>query len=301
MHLSFDPYLAFGWSILCGFIMSMGAGGGGILAGIGHISILGIADANMIKVVNQILEFSSRIVSVPLYHRQKRLVWSVALSYGIGAPVGAIAGSWFSKTFLSDMALYRPAFGVLIAIVAARVLYEGWGRKALTHAGLRKAKERSERVSRSARASRTGPHSADAPRSSFLAWKKIRVHFGGEHFDYSPLAAALGGFTISFVGSAFGVGGGFLVTPFMASILLFPMYLVVGTSLVALMIPLTVSILTYVALRVGIDWRLVVVEVPGVLVGSFLGPVLNRYMNEKALKTFVAVVLLGIGLYYVSH
>ena len=34
------------------------------------------------------------------------------------------------------------------------------------------------------------------------------------------------------------------------------------------------------------------------LPGSFLGPALNRYMNEKATKTFVAVVLLGIGLYY---
>jgi uncharacterized membrane protein YfcA len=45
----------------------------------------------------------------------------------------------------------------------------------------------------------------------------------------------------------------------------------------------------------------VAVEVPGVLAGSFLGPWLNRYMNEKALKTFVAAVLLAIGLYYVSH
>jgi uncharacterized membrane protein YfcA len=78
------------------------------------------------------------------------------------------------------------------------------------------------------------------------------------------------------------------------------MYLVVGTSLVALMIPLTISVLTYLALKVGVDWKLVAVEVPAVLIGSFLGPALNRYLNEKALKTFVAVVLLGIGLYYVS-
>ena len=68
--VGFNPLLAFGWSVLCGFIMSMGAGGGGILAGVGHISVLGIADANMIKVVNQILEFSSRLVSVPLYYKQ---------------------------------------------------------------------------------------------------------------------------------------------------------------------------------------------------------------------------------------
>lgn len=47
MEFTFNPFVDFGWSVLAGFIVSMGAGGGGILAG-GHISLLGIADANMI-------------------------------------------------------------------------------------------------------------------------------------------------------------------------------------------------------------------------------------------------------------
>ena len=288
--MTFDPFLAFGWCVLAGFFMSAGAGGGGILAGIGHISILGVADPNMVKVVNQILEFTSRIVSVPLYHRQKRLVWSLALAFGIGAPLGAIAGSWFSKHFLSDLAQYRLAFGVLVALVAARVLYEGWAKRAQDHAGMRKAREASARYASGG---------AQPPRTVQFSWWKARVAFASDEFSFNPCGAALGGFAISFVGSMLGVGGGFLVTPFMASMLLFPMYLVVGTSLVALMIPLTVSVLTYLALEVGVDWKLVAVEVPGVLVGSFLGPALSRYLNEKALKTFVAVVLLAIGVYYV--
>lgn len=40
-------------------------------------------------------------------------------------------------------------------------------------------------------------------------------------------------------------------------------------------------------------------EIPGVLVGSFLGPALNHYFNEKALKTFVAAILFATGIYYV--
>jgi len=276
MEAGFNPLLAFGWCVLAGFMMSMGAGGGGILAGIGHISILGINDPNMIKVVNQILEFTSRLVSVPLYHRQKRLVGSVALSFGIGAPFGAIAGSWLSKSYLSDMDVYRPVFGVLVTLIALRVLYEGWFRP------VPRASGRSD-----------GP-----PRTVRLGWVRATVRFAGRDYDFNPCGAAAGGFVISFVGSMLGVGGGFLVTPFMASMLLLPMYLVVGTSLVALMIPLTVSVLTYLALDVTVDWLLVAVEVPGILVGSFLGPALNRYMNEQALKTFVAVVLLALGVHY---
>lgn len=268
--------LAFGWCVFAGFMMSMGAGGGGILAGVGHMSILGIVDPNTIKVLNQMLEFASRLVSVPLYHRQHRLVWSLALTFGIGAPLGAVAGSWFSKHYLSDMALYRAVFGLLIVLVAARTLWEGWRNRPRTHA-------------------------VDRPRTVAYGWRAFRVRFGGADFDFSPWSAALGGFCISFVGSLLGVGGGFLVTPFMASVLLFPMYLVVGTSLVALMIPLTVSVLTYLALEVAVDWKLVAVEVPGVLVGAFIGPALNRYLNEKALKIFVALVLLAIGVYYVVY
>ncbi len=271
--------LAFAWCVLCGFLMSSGAGGGGILAGIGHISILGVTDANMIKAANQILEFSSRLVSVPLYHRQKRLVWSLALSFGLGAPIGAVAGSWLSKTYLSDMSVYRPVFGVLVALVAARVLYEGWFKKG----------------------ARAPAPDGSRPRTERFGWRKAMVRFGGHALEYSPASAALGGFAISFVGSMMGVGGGFLVTPFMASVLLFPMFLVVGTGLVALMIPLTVSVLTYLALEVRMDWNLIAVEVPGIFAGSFLGPALNRYMNEKVLKTFVAVVLLVIGTFYVLH
>ena len=270
--------LAFAWCVLCGFFMSAGAGGGGILAGIGHISILGVTDPNLIKVANQILEFSSRLVSVPIYHRQKRLVWSLALSFGIGAPIGAAAGSWFSKTYLSDLAIYRAVFGLLVALVAARVLYEGWFKPARKQPAP------------------DGIH----PKTVSFGLRSARVQFGGDAIAYSPLTAALGGFAISFVGSAMGVGGGFLVTPFMASVLAVPMFLVVGTGLVALMIPLTVSVLTYLALEVRVDWTLIAVEVPGILAGSLLGPVFVRYLNERALKTFVAAVLLAIGIYYLA-
>ena len=270
--------LAFAWCVLCGFFMSAGAGGGGILAGIGHISILGVTDPNLIKVANQILEFTSRLVSVPLYHRQKRLVWSLALSFGIGAPIGAAAGSWFSKTYLSNMAVYKPVFGLLVALVATRVLYEGWFKK--------QAKSPAP----------DGTH----PRTTEFGWRRAIVRFGGRDREFNPWAAAGGGFAISFVGSAMGVGGGFLVNPFMASILLFPMFLVVGTGLVALMIPLTVSVVTYLALNVRMDWTLIAIEVPGILLGSLLGPIFVRYLNEKALKTFVAVVLLAIGVYYLA-
>ena len=45
MDLAFNPWLAFVWAVLTGFVISMGAGGGGVLAASAHISILGLGDA----------------------------------------------------------------------------------------------------------------------------------------------------------------------------------------------------------------------------------------------------------------
>ena len=298
LDLAFNPYLAFSWSILAGFIMAMGGGGGGILAGIGHISILGIGDPNMIKAVNQLLELISRFFSVPIYHRQKRIVWPLAVAFGIGAPFGAVAGSWFSKSYLHDMTLYRPVFGILVVLVATRVLYEILLKAPSRSTKAGKAQLASDKARQAHIKHLNGKTVATKPKTVSLGWQKIRIFFSDEEFDFNPVIVATSAFGISFLGASIGVGGGFLVTPFMASFLLFPMYLVAGTGLVALMVPLTASVIAYITMNVQMDWVLVGIEGAGIIIGSSIAPILNRYVNEKTLKLYVSIILFGIGFYY---
>ena len=298
MELHFDPVHAFAWSILAGFLMAMGSGGGGLLAGIGHLSILGIGDPNTIKVVNQILEFTSRVVCVPVYLKQRRILWPLAFSFGIGAPLGAIAGSWTSRNYLSDLSLYRTAFGVLILVVAARMLYESVARPQSRRPELQRAFEVSDRIQE--QAARTTAASFDAPSMVQFRLRQVRISCAGETFVFDPLVAVAGGFAISFVGSMLGVAGGFLVAPFMASMLFFPMFFVAGTALVALMVPLLASVATYLFLHVDVDWSLVAIEVPGIAIGSLAAPLVNRHVNEKYLRLLVAIVLMCIAVYYLS-
>ena len=186
--------------------MSMGGGGGGILVGVGHISILGVTDPNMIKVVNQILEFSSRVVSVPLYHRQRRLVWSVALAYGIGAPLGAICGSSLSKSYLASMAIYRPR-SAFSSLSSPRASSTRAGRKLFcsTSAIARRAQRPNASARRHAH-SGFASLGDEAPHTVQRTWRRIRIRFGGEDFDFSPWTTAAGGFCISLICSLFGVG-----------------------------------------------------------------------------------------------
>ena len=296
MELAFNPWLAFAWGVLAGCLMALGTGGGGILAGVGHISVLGMGDPNAIKVANQLLELTSRVFSVPVYLRQRRVLWPLALSYGVGAPFGAAAGSWVSSAVLVDMASYRFVFALLVLGVAARMLYEAMLDPARRSRGLQRAFD----VSRLARHGQSGlsPGVPRAPHRVRLGLTRIRIDLGGESFAFNPLVSAAGGFGISFAAAMLGVGGGFLATPFMASVLLFPMFFVAGTALVALMLPLAVSVATYLLLSAGVDWTLMAIEMPGIALGSLLGPVINRRIDERVLRLVVAVVLICIGVFY---
>ena len=296
MEFSFNPGIAFFWSVFAGCLMALGTGGGGILAGIGHISLLGIGDPNTIKVANQLLELASRVVSVPIYLRQRRVLWPLALSYGAGAPLGAAAGSWVSSTWLADMAAYRFVFGLVVLGVAARALYEVLLDPARRSPGLQRAFAASHRAQREGSApAAERPKAADGVS---LGLTRTRIEIGAATFEFNPLVSAAGAFGISFVSAMLGVGGGFLAVPFMASVLLFPMFFVAGTALVAVMVPLVVSVWTYLLLNVEVDWTLMAVEVPGIVIGSLLGPAISRRINERMLRLAVAVVLVGIAAYY---
>ena len=299
MEVAFDSRVVFAWAALAGLVMSMGAGGGGVLAGIGHMSILGIGDANVIKASNLMLELAGRLVSTPLYHRQDRLVWPLAGAFGVGATFGAIAGAWVSKHHLSDLAIYRPVFGLVVMLVALRMLYEVWLPPAPSP---RRGMDRDAQASRGLReveaAATTSGTSEGSPRTIGCTLRKVRIGYAGREFVFKPPLVAGGAFAIAFVCALVGVGGGFLVMPFMASVLRLPVYLVAGTGLVALMIPLAAGTISYMVMQVSMDWRLLAVEVPGVMLGSALGPYLNRFMSERALRLYASVVLIGFGGYY---
>ena len=106
------------------------------------------------------------------------------------------------------------------------------------------------------------------------------------------------GVFIGVLGSALGVGGGFLLVPFMASVMGLPMFVIAATAATAVVISSLTSVANYLRLGVDLDWTLLGLTLLGVAVGSWLGPRLSRFMKERWLKGFLTLVLLGIGLRY---
>ena len=105
---------------------------------------------------------------------------------------------------------------------------------------------------------------------------------------------------IAVLSSALGVGGGFLLVPFMSIVMRLPMHIIAGTSALAIAIHSVTSITNYVRLGVELDFPLLGTLVAGVAAGSAFGPVLSRYLPERGLRALLCLVLLVIGLRYAN-
>jgi uncharacterized membrane protein YfcA len=111
----------------------------------------------------------------------------------------------------------------------------------------------------------------------------------------------LGGIIIAALASFLGVGGGFLYVPFLTSVAGLPMFLVAGTSALAVLVGMVVSIFTYMTAKgVVIQWSLVGAELIGIFIGSMIGPRTSKYIPEKWLKIIFVILAFYVGIRYAS-
>ncbi len=118
--------------------------------------------------------------------------------------------------------------------------------------------------------------------------------------DFYLLLGALMGI----VSGALGIGGGIIAVPVLYWIFtlvrLSPeisMHMAVASSLAAIFFTSTVSATTH-ALRKSVEWKFFFRLALGLILGAAGGPLLGRITDEKILKTFLAVIEILAGLYY---
>jgi uncharacterized membrane protein YfcA len=293
--ISAAPWIPLAWGFLVGLVFSIVGAAGGILASVGLISVLGVSNVNLVKPMAQMLTLVSPIIAVPSYFKQGRLVSGLALLLGAGGIAGALIGSTLSVSYLNELHIFKPVFAIFILWIALQL---GWQ---LLHPG-------ASGSTPAARAASVFEHVVEkggAARSIGVrqlgsSVSRFEIMFGNERFAYNPWVPVLVGLGIAMVSSALGVGGGFLMVPFMSMVLGLPLTIVAGTAALAIFISSITSIGNYLRLGVELDLPLLALLFIGTVAGSFLGPVLSRYFREAWFKALLATVLSLIGLRYLS-
>ncbi len=307
---------AFLWAVWVGWIFSTVGAFGGIMAGVGHITIFGLGDyargfkntspvlnrliTDSIRVSNQWLVSLSALISSINYYKMGRLVLPLGIALALGSVTGSILVPVLTagKIRLSE---YIGYFGLCVFVIGGFLFYETTPRGQAQKKNARAAAKAFEEAG----GGRKNRGAADISEHGvkILQWslRRVRFTFYGVEFSFAPVIPVIGGFFIAALASFLGIGGGFLFVPFLTSIAGLPMFLVAGTSALTVLTGMIMSIFSYMVIKgVVIHWPLIGVEMFGIFAGSMLGPRTSRYIPDIWLKRLFVVLALYVGIRYTS-
>ncbi|ABO49798.1 protein of unknown function DUF81 [Desulforamulus reducens MI-1] len=303
MHFSMagvdaSPIALILWGIFVGYVFTSVGAAGGILAGVGHMTIFGIKKANMVKPMNQVLTLVSPIVGTPLYLREKRIVVPTAIALGLGGIIGALLGSYLSHSYLKDMSTFKPYFGFFTLLIAFRLFYE-CSQKFID--GQKKVKQANKAFAEKVKELKAAGRMNEIKEIG-VNFQQVGIQntftFAGQEFKYNALTPFFAGIIVAIISASLGVGGGFLLVPFMTSVMGFPMYIVAGTSVLSILVSSMTSIANYLTLGSKIDFSFLGFELIGVAIGTVVAAHLSKYVNARKMKYFLAFILLYCGVKY---
>ena len=301
--------LAFGWALWVGWIFSTVGAFGGVMAGVGHMTVHGLGAyaksfgktplnksvTDSVRASNQMLAGLSAVISTFSYYRMKRLVLPLGFALGLGSIIGAASAASLTAGKL-NFSSYQGYFGLFVLVLG---LYLMWETSPAGQRSKVKAKE-------AAKAFETAVKAKGECATTHIGVKLIKFSltscqftFCGVEFEFNPLLPFFGGVVIAGIAAFLGVGGGFLLVPFITSVTQLPMYLAAGTSALAVVLSMITGITTLMLHGALVDWNFVGLELVGIAVGSIVGPYTSRFFSDIWLKRIFIVLALYVGVDYI--
>ncbi len=300
-----NPIVVFLGSLLIGILfVIVGAAGGLFTAAfqiivIGTQGVVGVNAANVVKPTNLFLTICSPVTGVWTYFRERRLAWPVAVCFVAGILIGSFwIGPTYSARYL-PMKAYKFYLGLFCLILCVKLWLEstqrGINKKKGIKAIVQKYNEAVKKARSEGRVAEMGTVRIDRFRVG-----GIDFTFWGERFRANPLVLFLGGILIGCIASAFGVGGGFMLVPFMTSIMNFPMYLAVPISLCGTFATSLGGVARYALMGYQPDWVMAGLIAAGAIIGGKIGPRIQKMLPEIFLKRCLALLLFLVFLKFTN-
>jgi len=121
------------------------------------------------------------------------------------------------------------------------------------------------------------------------------VTFWGHEFKVNLIIGCLGGFIIAVISSMFGFGGGPFMVPLMTVGLGLPMYVVVGSSLLAIFFNTLMGTMRHYQFG-NFDLTLFLIMFPAAILGGFIAPQIAKRVSPLVVKRVAVAGLLILAL-----
>ncbi len=123
----------------------------------------------------------------------------------------------------------------------------------------------------------------------------MTVEFWGHEFKINVALGCLGGFLIAIVSSMFGFGGGPFMVPLMTVGLGLPMYVVVGSSLLAIFFNTLMGTTRHYMFG-NFDPTFFLIMFPAAILGGFIAPQIAKRVSPLVVKRIAVAGLLILAL-----
>ncbi|MGB9712345.1 MAG: sulfite exporter TauE/SafE family protein [Dissulfurimicrobium sp.] len=123
----------------------------------------------------------------------------------------------------------------------------------------------------------------------------MKVEFWGQEFEANLFIGCIGGFLIAIMSSMFGFGGGPFIVPLMTVGMGLPMYIVVGSSLLAIFFNTLMGTIRHYQFG-NFDLILFLSMFPAALLGGYIGPQIAKRVSPLMVKRIAVVGLLLLAL-----
>lgn len=297
-------------SLLVSTFTSMGGVSGAFLLLPFQISVLKFTSP-AVSPTNLVFNIVAIPSGVYRYIREGRMNWPLTWVIILGTLPGLLFGALIRVRWLPHPTHFKLFVGCVLLYIGGRLLYDQtpWAKrkKARIQEFEAQVQQRLQKVLKEAgyTGGRGLPPAARVKTASW-SWKRVSYVFLGETFSFNAPALFLLALVVGLVGGTYGIGGGAIIAPFLASIFELPIYTIAGAALMGTFITSVAGVAIYYCLApfcpgqvVAPDLLLGALFGVGGFCGMYLGARLQKFIPGTIIRIGLGVVITGLALRYI--
>uniref|UniRef100_A0A7J2TIJ2 Probable membrane transporter protein n=1 Tax=Archaeoglobus fulgidus TaxID=2234 RepID=A0A7J2TIJ2_ARCFL len=264
-----------------------------------QVSVLGFTSPS-VSATNLVYNLIAIPGGVYRYVREKRMAWPIAAITILGTIPGIFIGATLRSSYFLDPKLFKLFVGLVLLYLGLRVLISVLRPNQKMIELERKFKERANAVEKEKKIASGLPEDA-VVKTRRVGIRRVEYEFWGEIFSFSPVAIFIISLLIGIIGGIYGIGGGAILAPILASFFGLPIYTVAGATLLGTLLTSIFGIFSYYLLGYPPEWKIGLSFGVGGFIGMYLGARFQKFMPEKIIRLFLSTLVLMISANYVAQ